>query len=377
MNKNEIIEIGNQLSFGKCPMSTICGCYVDSEKGMMSPFRKDFLYGEKSEISQYLKIFKKIFSGKLGVNLFNINFDRSNLQGDAYILIRLLYDSELRDQNLLNMFYKKIISSYEKGDYLILLMYSKYDIPEKVTRSKKSSGFTNETYSYMLHCICPLKLSLSKLIYGKIENIISNQCRNWKIEMPVLGYLYPAFNERSSDTNSLLFYQKKSDGDGSNFVEQFFGTTLPLSIEEQRQALEQLVCKVLGQWDYDNFIKIREAIEMAVEEKRLLKQPLFLEKEKLWDILVKAGATEEKIVLFDQIFEEVCGQRYGLYVDGIVEVKKIEIENSEMEISFSPQKLRLLTIEQRNGEAFLVIPTDREIKINGFNITTLPPCSEK
>ena len=109
-----------------------------------------------------------------------------------------LRTSHLEDQELLEQFYDKVIEHYDYGEnYLILLIHALYDIPGKSSDNLEMFDASDEVYDYILCSICPVKLSKAGLSYDSEENCFKNRTRDWLVEMPDRGFLFPAFNDRA------------------------------------------------------------------------------------------------------------------------------------------------------------------------------------
>ncbi len=74
---------------------------------------------------------------------------------------------------------------------------------------------SEEVYHHILCCICPVKLSEPGLSYNEATNLIEERPRDWWVQPPMTGFLFPAFNDRSSDIHSLLYFSKKKNGPGT------------------------------------------------------------------------------------------------------------------------------------------------------------------
>lgn len=67
---------------------------------------------------------------------------------------------------------------------------------------------SDEVYEFLLCSICPVKLSKAGLCYNSKTNCIEDRIRDWIVEMPDQGFLFPVFNDRSTDLHSVLYYSK-------------------------------------------------------------------------------------------------------------------------------------------------------------------------
>ena len=231
MNKKEVSEIKKQFTPDNCAITRICGCYVDGEKNKKTQLKEAFLSLPEEEIFKYFELFRKTLSGTIGKNLLNMEFPLSaeNAGGTQDFLLKLRA-SQLTDDALLDAFYDRIIESYDYGEnYLILVIHAAYDIPGKSSDGSEMFDASDEVYEYLLCSICPVKLSKPGLSYHAEDNTFGERVRDWIVEMPDVGFLFPAFNDRSTDLHSILYYAKNAEELRASLVENLLGAILPLS----------------------------------------------------------------------------------------------------------------------------------------------------
>ena len=206
MNKKEVAEIKKQFTPSNCATTRICGCYVDGEKEKKTRIKEAFLSLPEEEMFKYFDIFRKCLSGTVGKNLLNMEFPlETEAEGGTQEFLLKLRDSRLTDDKMLEEFYDKVIACYDYAEnYLILLIHAAYDIPGKSSDGSEMFDASDEVYDYVLCSICPVKLSKPGLSYHAEENSFHERTRDWVVELPADGFLFPAFNDRSTDIHSLL-----------------------------------------------------------------------------------------------------------------------------------------------------------------------------
>ena len=74
-------------------------------------------------------------------------------------------------------------------------------------------------YEYILCSICPVTLSKAGLCYNAVTNSIEDRIRDWIVTDPANGFLFPAFNDRSTDIHNILYYTKNPEDFKSGFYE--------------------------------------------------------------------------------------------------------------------------------------------------------------
>lgn len=207
MTKQEISEIKKLFTPKNCSITRICGCYVDGEKNKKTELKQAFLALPEEEMFKYFEILRKSLSGTIGKNLLNLEFPlKSETEGGTQEFLLRLRDSRLKDDALLEQFYDRIIESYEYvGNYLILLIHDAYDVPGRTRDGIEMEDASDEVYDYILTCICPVDLSKPGLSYNAVENTFQNRIRDWVVGMPDAAFLFPAFNDRSTDLHSTLY----------------------------------------------------------------------------------------------------------------------------------------------------------------------------
>ena len=196
MIKKEISELKRLFTPSNCAISRICGCYVDGEKDKKTRIKEAFLSLPEEDMFKYFEIFRKCLSGSFGKNLLNLDFPLdSEKEGGTQEFLLQLRNSQLKDDELLNTFYDRIIETYEyTGNYLILVIHGIYDIPGKTSDGLDMDDASEEVYNHILCCVCPVELSKPGLSYHELDNTFGNRVRDWVVGMPDLGFLFPAFN---------------------------------------------------------------------------------------------------------------------------------------------------------------------------------------
>lgn len=374
MIKKEVLEVRKQFTPENCTISRICGCYVDYEKNKKMESRGAFLTLPEDETFKYFDIFRQTLSGTIGRNLLNMEFplEQEKEGGTQEFLMKLRF-SQLQDDALLDEFYDKIIENYAYGEnYYIILVYAAYDIPGRSSDGLEMSDASEEVYEYLLCSICPVKLSKPGLSYNAEANIFQERDRDWIVDPPVKGFLFPAFNDRASDIHSMLYYTKKPEDIQPEFVEKVFGSAAPLSAVDQKETFNTIITDVLGQaCDYDVVKNIHETLNEMLEESKEEPQPLELEKNDIKRIFEKSGVPEDKLTHFEENYEQLAGERTSLLAANIANTKKFNIETPDVVIKVNPERIDLVETRVIDNRQCLVIAIDDHIEVNGVNVRTL------
>lgn len=380
MNKKEVLEIRKQYKPEECSITRICGCYVNGDKEIIAQSKDAFLSLPDEEIFKYLTIFKQTLSGTIGKNLINMEFplDQEMPGGNQEFLLQLR-NSKLQDDTLLEEFYQKIIDHYTYGEnYYIILIHVAYDIPGKATDGSEMFDASDEVYEYLLCSICPVHLSKEGLCFNPETNHVENRIRDWLVEPPVKGFLFPAFNDRSTDLHGLLYFSKQAEDLQPEFIENALGCTFPMSAGSQKNTFQSVVMNTLGEdCEYDVIRNIHDNLNEIMEEAKEAPEPPVLTKPELKRLLASSGVTNERMESFDTNFDLIAGEKAEFLVPNIAETRKFSIETPDIVIKVNPERTDLVETKIINGKRCLVIEMNDQVEVNGVLIRTLPAESEE
>ncbi len=368
MNKKEVLEIRKQYTPERCSITRICGCYVNGNKEIVSTSKEAFLSLPDEEIFKYLTIFKQTLSGTMGKNLINMSFPLAQEEegGNQEFLLRVR-NSKLQDEELTNQLFQKIIDNYQYGEnYYIILIHVAYDIPGKSTDGSEMFDASDEVFEYLLCSICPVQLSKEGLCYNPETNHMENRIRDWLVEAPVKGFLFPVFNDRSTDIHNLLYYSKNAEELQPDFIMETFGCDFPLSAGSQKDTFQAVVSDTLGEdCDYEVLRNIHEHLNEIMEEAKDIPEPPVLTKPEVKRLLSVSGASDEKMESFDSTFDAIAGEKTEFLVTNIAETRKFQIETPDVVIKVNPDRPDLIETKIVDGRPCLVIEINDQIEVNG------------
>ena len=372
MNKKEISEIKKQFTPANCAITRIRGCYVDGEKNKKTEVKEAFLSLSEEEMFKYFEIFRKTLSGTLGKNLMNMEFplDQEKEGGTQHFLLKLR-ESKLQDDALAEAFFDKIIENYDYPEnYYIILIHAVYDIPGKASDGQEMFDASDEIYDHLLCSICPVNLSKAGLCYNAETNHIEDRIRDWIVEMPDLGFLFPVFNDRSTDIHGVLYYTKNAEQLRSTFIDEILGCTTPLSAGGQRDSFNTLVEETLGEdCAYDTVINIHEKLNELVEAQKELPDPVVLTKSEVKRLFEDCGVEEKKLETFDEQYEIAAGsEKSSLMAANITNTRRMEIKPPDVIIHVTPERADLVETRNIDGRRCLIIPMEDNVEVNGIHV---------
>lgn len=374
MNKKEIAEIKKQFDADRCSITKICGCYVNHDKQIKTELEQAFLTLPQEEMFKYFNIFKSTLSGTLGKNLINMEFPLyTEEEGGTQEFLMRLRGSALKDMDLVHEFYQKIIDNYNYGEnYYIILVHAAYDVPGRARDGMEMDDASDTVYSHILCSICPVNLAKSALCYNEERNSIEERIRDWVVDAPAHGFLFPAFNDRATDIHGLLYYSKNPETLQLEFIDQMLGCAQPLTSKGQKEAFHTIIEETLGEnCDFTTVKSIHENLQEIMMENQDSPAPVQFEKNDVKRLLEASGASDEQLEEFDSCFEESVDEKAVFAAANVVNTRSFDIKTPDVTVKVSPDKTHLIETRVIDGRTCLVIELSEAVEVNGINLSSL------
>lgn len=313
MKRKDILELKKRLKKDQCTFTRVCGCFVNSEKNIILEQKETFLNLDEDDYFKYLEIAKKILSGTIDNNILELSFPNNSegINNKQLSLIKLK-KSKLKNDDLLDDFYKSIIDNYDyDGNYLILIFHDVYDVITKTTDNLKLDE-SEEVFEYVICAICPVSLSSPGLSYYEEENKIKSRIRDWVVEAPINGFLFPAFINRGADVNSIMYYTKNTRDIHTELMENALGCFSKETTSLQKDKFQSIIKDSLSvdEEEADKiYMEIQENINDMVEEHKSMSddidsEPTKLTKTDLQDILLESGISKDNSSKIEDFYIE-------------------------------------------------------------------------
>ena len=374
MIDKEISEIRRHLRRDRSNMTAIYGCYVNDNKEIISEFRQSTGIMPENEGDKYFALLRRTLSGSLGRNLIDIVFKTSQVASSPeHKLLMDLRASQLKEDALRMSLYQKIIDTVVlEGNYLILLGCDTYDVPFK----SKDDGFrkdnSEETYCYILCAICPVKQTKGGLHYVPEEKTFHDGAMNQMVSAPALGFLFPAFDNRSTNIYSALYYTHDVTTSQDTLIEALFNVPVPQPAAEQKKTFEALLTTTLGEECSLDVVQtvhdqLRERIALHKEAK--VPEPLMIAKADVKEVLASCGVSEPHLAKFSVDYDEAFGFEADLHPRNIIDDKHFELKTPDVVIKVDPTRNDLIETRVIGGVKYIMICADEAVEVNGVNIT--------
>ncbi len=369
MNKKEVLELKRRFKKEAATFTRVCGCYVDGNHNKVCKFGNTFLNLEEDEFYKYLEIANKALSGTIGNNLLELKFpiEEEEVGGRQHILMALRA-SKLEDENLLDTFYDLVIDTYDHaGNYLIVLFHDAYDV---MTRTKDNNNLdeSEEVYEYLICAICPVDLSKPGLGFLEEEHRIGPRVRDWVVGAVDTAFLFPAFNDRSTDIHSTLFYTKNTKEPHSEFMANGLGCGIERTATEQKMAFHSIVRNVLGAEDEhtdDVLLDLQQNLSDMIDEYAEThdddEDVFLLDKEVVTKLLADSEISEEKAAKIEKSVDEAFGEKPPA-AENVIDSKALVQNELRVEKMALEDQVGTLTVQLNEKDEALAERTSQLIE---------------
>lgn len=373
MTEKEIAELRRRFRADKSNISHVRGCYVNEKREIISEFDQSLAMMDQEESEELLGILRKTLSGTVGKNLLDITFDtRQVVEGDEHKLLMALRSSQLGDQEAVQAFFQRTIQSLDlEGNYLILLAYDAYDVPYRSKDGERQDDASSEVFSYILCSICPVKLTKAALSYFVYENKFRNLEADWVVAPPEAGFLFPAFDDRSTNLYNALYYTRDTGENHPNFVDAIFRSPAPMPAAVQMETFQTILGDTLsGDCNYQVVQAVHDRLCGMIEEHKANKveEPLVVSKGTVKRVLQSCGVAEEHVEEFGERYDGAFGPEADLSPRNLVDTKQLEVRTPDVTIRVNPDRGDLVETRMIDGARYILIRAEEGVEVNGVQI---------
>lgn len=375
MNQKELNELRRRFRPDRSSIRTVYGCYVSGSRQVISWLEAPLGLMPQEEQELYLGLLKKSLSGTLGKNLVDIVFSsRQVADSEEHRLLQTLRRTALQDRDAREALCQKLIDAVDLDGsaYLILLAADAYDVPRRGKDGSLQRENSDEVFQYIVCSVCPVKTPTPALSYCAGENEFHLTAAGQTAAAPELGFLFPAFDDRTANIYNALFYTKNAADLHQEVIEPLFRVEPPMSAAEQKEIFNGALTQALEKdCSYNVVQAVHEQLRTRIEAHRESRdpEPLTLSAGEVARILTDNGVPAEKADAFRTECERQYGSAAALNPNNLIESKKFEVATEETTISVAPENSSLIEARVINGRKYILIPADAGVAINGLDVT--------
>ena len=189
INREDMLELTRRMTPKRNCFTRIAGCYMDREGENLGTFNTNFLNLPIKEKEKNMAIAKAIPFSPTNENLKLYAFSKEMMGKDSmWQLLMAMKSGWLKNDALMEIFYEMIAAKYQtEEDYAVMVFHACYDVPIKGT-DKERQDESEEVYDFLICAICSME-------------------GDYEPGEPECGFLFPAFTDRSSDSNHIAVFQ--------------------------------------------------------------------------------------------------------------------------------------------------------------------------
>lgn len=373
MKEKEIAELRRRFRQDKSNITHVRGCYVNEKREIISQFDQSLALMSQDESEKILAILRKTLSGTPAKNLLDIEFDTQQVaQGEEHHLLMALRDSKLGDNGAVETLFQRIIETLTlEGNYLILLACDAYDVPYRSKDGETQNDASDEVFNYILCSICPVKLTKPALSYYVYENKFRSVDADWVVAAPELGFLFPAFDERSTNLYNALYYTRDLSENHPELVDCLFKSDVPMPADIQRETFETILGDSLAEaCSYEVVQAVHGQLSEMIEEHKAnrVEEPLLISKSTVRQALDQCGVPDFHISGFEDAYDAQFGAEAALSPRNLVNGGSLEVTTPDVTIRVNPQRSDLVETRMIDGARYILIRAEDGVAVNGVTI---------
>lgn len=373
MNEKEVAELRRQLRAQKSNISGVQGCCVNERGEITGRFSQSFLSMTEEETDELLGVLRKVLSGGLGRNLYDVAFPNNDvLHGTEHQRLTLLRDSELKDNEALESLYEAIAASVSLDcRYLILLASERYDVFRR-HRDGSAEEDSSSVFRYIICAICPIKQGKAALGFTGESSPFRNIAAGSVVGAPEAGFLFPAFDDRAANIYNALFYTRDTGRDCSTFMEQVFHVEPPMPAGVQKTTFRSVLTEAMEDaCTMEVAEAVREQLSDLMEEHKASRErePLLISKDVISGVLRDCDVEEAKVENFSRRYDEEFGVGTEVPPRNLIDPGKYTLQTPDVDIRVNPQRPDLVTVRVIDGVKYILVRADQDVTLNGMNIS--------
>ena len=373
MNEREVAELRRRFRQDRSGISRVRGCYVNENREIVSRFDQSLGVLTQKENEKLLTLLRRTLTGTLGKNLLDITFATQQVvHGSEHRRLMDLRASELRDEEALESLFQAMIRALDlEGNYMILLAHDAYDVPYRGKDGEDQADASSEVFSYLVCAVCPVKLTKPALSYQVQAGEFRTRTADWVVSPPELGFLFPAFDDRSANIYDALYYSKDVKNVHEDLIGAVFAAPAPMPAAAQQEsfrgvlgeALEEDCCLPVVQAVHDQLCGLMEDHKESRDPELLT-----IGKGEVKQALAANGVSQEHIQAFERQYDQAFGPDAQLSPRNLVDPKKLELKTADVTIKVNPERGDLVQTRILNGVKYILVRVEEGVEVNGVPV---------
>ena len=361
MRKTEVTEIRKLFGINNTNIDKIVGYYVDAGGNTMATFNRSFLNLEDEEMIKWLDLFKKGFGGTVTSKEFPLEQEKSGgAQDSMYALLK----TGLNDKQINDAFFNKLADSdADVRNRLYVLLHCTYDVPGK-------NDGESDVYDFVMGYIFPVELDKPALAFDESSGEFKKKDRTWEIKPSEMSFIYPSFEDRTSDIHTITFCIKKQESYYTPIISDIFGLEEIVPAEKQKTAFTSALTDALEEQNVpsEDKLELIRTIQDNITEKIGDGDPsnMVVNEKEIKKLLCDSGVSEAAAEKFTDTYKQSSGGD-KLNISNAV-MPSISVEVPDVRITVKDEAVKDLTIKKVGGKSYVMVPCENGAMVNGVYI---------
>ena len=227
---------------------------------------------------------------------------------------------------------------------------------------------------FIVTAICPIKSSDNTFAYNFANNefISSKETKLVINKTPTDGFLFPAFNDRSADVNSVMYYNNKPKEPNVSIVEDVLGCDFRFSSETEMEYYKTILRAIFGNdLSYEIILAMENEIKMFIDANDGSTEIPMIYKRDFYNMLDSVfeqfDLDTNELTAFDKLYCELVGEKISLTATNLIDSKLlVEVNGVSLNIK-NPDICRIESINASTTRIIVNI-TEPNFEINGMLI---------
>lgn len=375
MNKKEITELKKSLKSdnGYFTMDRILTAFVDAEKNILYNNTHSTYTMTVEDRDIYDETLLKILNTNIGKNFKEFAFPNSAYEeGQSQNILYNVVKGELKDTEYNNTYIEHIVNNLMyAGPYTIITAFCVYNVRKKNSNDEFNEDGEDELYKFILTAICPADTGDDGFIFDSNNKEIIKKLNTELIinKAPSDGFIFPVFNNRSSDINYVGIYSKSKAKPNISMIENVMSCTFTTTSDVEKNNFQTILKTVVDEDLNYNFINnVNDKIKDIIDQNRDETEAATIDSNKLEDIFSECGLNQDRVNMVKPVYEKLCGDN-ELTAYNLVDYKTtVDIDGIKVNIkSYDTDKVRTSVIDGRR--CLIIDIDDPTVEINGLPVT--------
>lgn len=373
MNKKEVTEIKKNFNedCGFFTMNKVLITMVSGDGDILFTKRPTMFSMTERELDMYYTMLRNVLSTKVGRNLIQYTFkdddDGKTARGKLFAAVL----TNLNEDNAMADYVNHIVDSVVySGPYAVITAHCTYTVRHK-HKDDTINDDSNEDYNFIIAAFCPANTVDSGFSFNNATGDFSTESdpKLYISKKPTDGFIYPAFNNRTSDVNSIMYYTKSPKDMNTSIVEFTLGATYTMSPVQETDTFNYLITQTFGDdTNYQLIYMLNEKLNAQYDAYKDDSDPVLVGVNEISTMLESIGVEPADVEKFRNMYSLFCDGMTFNVVNLIC--KNIKFKTTEGSISINSgfgDKVSPVVVD--GAKSIKVSTDDTKVVVNDIPVT--------